>query len=133
VNAGRLLREAGYDSDVLRVGIAPVDPDRVNIWPASALLRRFWRPGIKGVTFWKWVLVDREMMMGDRRRLARLVIHELVHLRQVSDAGFLSFTGRYLFDYWRGRARGKGPRQAYLDIGVEAEAREMTERSVSAI
>lgn len=131
MNAGRLLRETGYDSDEVRVLLAPVDPGEVNVYPAARALRAFWRPGIKGVTNWRWVFVDPEFMKGDREKLARLVIHELVHVRQYKDSGYLPFTGRYLFDYVKGRLQGKEPRQAYLDIGAEVEAREVTARIVA--
>lgn len=131
MNAGRLLRETGYDGDVLRVRLAPVDPDEINVYPAARALRMFWRPRIKGVTHWKWVFVEPDFMRGDRDKLARLVIHELVHVRQYRDVGYMRFTIRYLFEYSRGRLRGKKPRQAYLDIGAEVEARETTKRIVS--
>lgn len=131
MNAGRILREAGYDTDALRVRLSPVNPDQVNIWPASSWLRRLWRSGIKGVTLWKWVFVDPDVMRGDRKRLARLVIHELVHLRQLVDSGYVAFTVRYVSEYLQGRVEGKDGRQAYLDISAEAEAREMTARSVT--
>jgi hypothetical protein len=132
MNAGRLLRETGYDNDSLRVMLSPVDPDHINVYPAARALRAFWRPGIKGVTHWKWVFVEPEFMMGDRDRLARLVIHELVHVRQYRDVGYLPFMGRYIFEYWKGRLRGKEPRQAYLDIGAEVEARRLTAEIVAA-
>lgn len=131
MNAGRILREAGYDTDALRIRISPVNPDNVNVWPASRLLRRIWRPGIKGVTLWKWVFVDPELIRGDRERLARLVIHELVHLRQLVDDGYIGFTARYVWEYLDGRLRGKDRRQAYLDISAECEARELTARSTT--
>ncbi|MGH3649257.1 MAG: hypothetical protein ACRDU9_01000 [Acidimicrobiia bacterium] len=134
MNAGRLLREGGYDIEALRARIGPVDPDRVNIWPASVLLRRLWRTGIKGVTIWKWILVDPELMRrGDRDRLACLVVHELVHLRQFAHSGYLRFMSRYLTEYWRGRIGGKTAREAYLDISAEREAREVTEAAVRVI
>jgi hypothetical protein len=129
VNAGRLLRETGYDTDALRVRISPVNPDHVNVWPASAVMRRLWRSGIKGVTIWRWVFADPEVMRGDRDRLAKLVIHELVHLRQLADTGYLPFTMRYVAEYLKGRLHGKGARQAYLDIAAEIEAREVTAQS----
>jgi hypothetical protein len=81
------------------------------------------------VTIWKWVFVDPELMTGDRKRLARLVVHELVHLRQVVDEGYLPFTIRYVVDYLRGRLEGKSGRQAYLDIRAEVEARELTAKT----
>lgn len=131
MNAGKLLKEAGLDSDALRVRIAPVDPDTVNVWPASRWIRMFWRPGVKGVTHRRWILVEPEFMRGDRDRLARLVVHELVHVRQYLDRGYFSFMSRYVADYWRGRLAGKDGRQAYLDIPAEVEAREVTARVVN--
>lgn len=131
MNAGRILRETGYDTDAVRVRISPVNPDEVNVWPASRVMRRLWRPDIKGVTLWKWVFVDPELMRGDRHRLARLVVHELIHLRQLADDGYLGFTARYVWEYLRGRVQGKSGREAYLDISAEAEARELTARSTA--
>lgn len=133
MNAGRLLRETGYDSDALRVRIAPVDPDAVNVWPASRLFRRVWRHGISGVTHGKFVFVDPALMKGDTDRLARLVIHELIHVRQFAAAGYLRFVLTYLKDYWKGRIGGMSPHQAYRDIAYEREARELTARTVSAV
>ncbi len=133
MNAGRLLRQVGYDTDALRVRLHPVDPDRINVYPAAPGLRLFWRPGIKGVTHWRWVFVEPEFMRGDPVRLARLVIHELVHVRQYHDQGYLPFTVRYISDYWRGRFSGKTPRQAYLDVAAESEAREVTRQIVAAM
>lgn len=131
MNAGRILRKAGYDTDAFRVRIAPVDPDHINVWPASRIFRRFWRSGIRGVTHWRFVFVAPEMMRGDPERLARLVIHELVHVRQYLAAGYLRFVTSYLKEYWIGRIGGKSPRQAYLDISMEREARELTSLTVS--
>lgn len=133
MNAGRVLREAGYDTDALRLRIAPVNPDRVNLLPASRFFRRFWRSGISGVTHGPFVFIDPEVLRGDRDRLAKLVIHELVHVRQYVAAGYLRFVMSYLKEYWMGRIGGKSPRQAYLDISHEREARELTERTVTAI
>jgi hypothetical protein len=133
VNAGRILRKAGYDTDAFRVRIAPVDPDRINVWPASRVFRLFWRSGISGVTHGKAVFVDPEVMRGDPKRLGRLVVHELVHVRQYMAAGYLRFVISYLKEYWIGRLGGKSPRDAYLDISLEREARELTAQTVSAI
>jgi hypothetical protein len=133
LNAGRLLRETGLDSEDLRELIAPVEPGSVNVWPASRWIRSLWRPGIKGVTHWKWILVDPDYLRSDPDRLARLVVHELVHVRQYVEGGYLRFMSRYLSDYWRGRISGKSPHEAYLGIRAEVEAREVTARVVAAI
>jgi len=127
VNAGRILRTVGFDNDELRNAIAPIDPDMVNIWPASRLMMLLWRSGISGVTIRNWVFVDPGLLRGEPRRLARLVIHELVHVRQFKDAGYVLFSFRYLSEYARGLLGGKGRRQAYLDISAEQEARAVTE------
>ena len=133
MNAGRILRKVGYDTDALRVRIAPVDPDQINIWPASHVFRRFWRSEISGVTHGKFVFVDPEVMRGDPNRLGRLVVHELIHVRQYKAAGYLRFVTSYLKEYWIGRLGGKSPRDAYLDISLEREARELTAQTLSAI
>lgn len=133
MNAGRLLREAGYDTDALRVRIAPVDPDDINVWPASRLFRRLWRDDVEGVTHGRLIFVDPRLMEESPERLARLVVHELVHVRQYVAAGYLRFLAGYLMDYWKGRIGGKAPHDAYRDISHEREARELTERTVSAI
>lgn len=133
MNAGRLLRSTGYDSEALRTRIAPVDPDRINIWPASRVFRRMWRHGVRGVTSGSFVFVDVEMIRGDPDQLARLVIHELVHVRQFRAAGFRRFVYTYLKEYWTGRLAGKSPHQAYRDIPHEREARELTARTVGLV
>lgn len=132
MNAGRILRKAGYDTETLRVSLAPVDPDRVNVYPASSTMRRLWLKGIQGVTIRHLVFVDHEVMVGDPERLARLVIHELVHVRQFSDAGYFGFMARYVRDYAGGLLSGKKLRQAYLDVEAEKEARATTVELVRA-
>lgn len=131
MNAGRILRAAGYDLEALREELAPIDPDKVNVWPASAIARSFWRAGITGITQWRWVLVHPAVLAGDRERLARLVIHELVHLGQFRRLGLARFMFRYVAEYLGGRLRGVGGREAYLAITAEREARETTERLAS--
>ena len=131
MNAGRILREAGYDTDALRLRIAPVNPDQINVWPASRLLMSLWRPGIEGQTHGRMILVDPRVLKGDPRRLARLVIHELIHVRQYASSGYLRFSASYLTEYLKGRLDGKSARQSYLDISHEREARELTARSVA--
>jgi hypothetical protein len=133
LNAGRILRRSGYDTDALRRRIAPVNPEDINIWPASTSVQRLWRSGIRGVTFGRLVFIDVEVFRGDPDRLARLVIHELVHIRQFVAVGYLRFMTTYLKEYWMGRMGGKSPREAYLDIAFEREARDLTALTVAAM
>lgn len=97
------------------------------------MFRKLWRPGIGGVTHWKWIFVDPRLMRGDRKQLARLVIHELVHVRQFEQLGYLTFLTRYIWDYLIGRWGGKDRRQAYMDIAAEAEARDMVSKIIDII
>lgn len=133
MNAGRLLRETGYDTDALRVRIAPVDPSDINVWPAAPFFRRLWRTGIRAMTQGKMIFVDPELMTGHRDELARLVVHELIHVRQYVAVGYVGFTVRYLIEYWKGRVGGKSPAQAYRDIPYELEARQLAERTISSV
>lgn len=128
MNAGRILAAAGLDSHELRSELYPVRPEDVNVWPAARFVRMLWRPGIRGVTLWRLVLADPEIMRGDLESLGRFVVHEMVHVRQFAEIGYARFMVRYLREYWRGRRHGKSHRDAYLAIGAEVEARTLTER-----
>ncbi len=116
------------DTPELRAELAPIDPDSITIRPASKWLRRLWRSGVTGVTQGRWVFVDPKMFKASPERLARLVIHELVHVRQFAERGYVPFMARYVYENVRGRVAGKSAREAYLDISAEAEAREVASR-----
>ena len=72
------------------------------------------------------IYIRRDMLGGDAPVLARLVSHELVHVRQWHQLGTLKFLRCYLGDYWRGRRRGLDHTQAYMAISLEQEAREIS-------
>lgn len=128
MNAARILARAGVDSGELRAVLAPVRPEDVSIWPAGAGMRRTWRPGIRAITIGRWVFVDPSLMREDSERLARLVVHELVHVRQFARAGWVPFMTRYLREYWLARRRGDDRGDAYDGITSEVEAREVVDR-----
>lgn len=71
------------------------------------------------------IFVRGDVLGGDRVALAKLVQHELVHVRQWQEMGPWRFLTRYLSDYWRLRNRGLGPQEAYEGISLEREAREI--------
>lgn len=127
MNAARILADAGYDVDALDAELGSVAINSVNVWPASRWVRAMWRPGIMGVTQWRWILVDPQAL-ADRHKLARLVLHELVHVQQFAEMGYVRFMYRYIRDYVSGRRAGMDPREAYLAIPAEVEAREFTSR-----
>ena len=128
MNAERIILQSSYDLDRVEELIHPVKAKQVNVWPASRWIRMFWCRGISGVTQWRWILVDPRLLSGATDRLARLVIHELVHLRQFREQRYVPFMLRYLRDYLRGRVSGMSGREAYLAIPAEVEAREITSR-----
>jgi len=128
VNAAKALARAGLDTDDLRLALHPIRPESVNLYPASPLLRSAWGERVSAMTLWRWVFVDPEVLNGDPARLGTLAIHELLHLRQISELGLARFLGRYLLDYLRGRLRRLGHQRSYEEIGLEREAREATAR-----
>ncbi len=133
MNAGRVLRDAGLDTERLRAELAPVDPDTINIWPASRWLRRVWRPGIKAVTQGRLIFAHPDLLTGDRDRLSRTIVHELIHARQFAELGYPRFMYRYLKDYLQKRVAGLTKREAYLGNWAEMEARETTARLTSQV
>ena len=128
MNVERILSESGCDSEELRAALHPIDPGTVRVLPASKMVRALWGKGIDAMTLGRWVLVDPEVLNGDRRQLGRLMVHELVHVRQWSDYGLFGFLRRYLGDYFRSRRRGAGHRMSYWSNRLEVEARAVTAR-----
>ena len=106
-----------------RVGIG--DIDKVALQPAPRWIVRVWRGDVAAMTLPWAIYVRQDVLGGDSERLARLVNHELVHVRQWQELGTLGFLRRYLSDYLRGRRKGLGHNQAYLAISLEREAREV--------
>jgi hypothetical protein len=130
LNAARILSRAALDTDHLSRELGPVRLEDVNIWPAAKGIRLLWRSGVRGITLWRLVVADPRMFDEDPDRLARFVIHELVHLRQFAELGYFRFMFRYLREYLQGRFRGQDHPTAYLAISAEEEAREFANRYV---
>ena len=128
MNAGRVLTEAGVDTEQLRVLIHPIQPEQVWLRSATPLMMRFWGSGIQAMTVRRWIFVDPGLLNGDGAKLSHLIIHELVHVRQWSDLGVLGFLRSYLGSYLRGRRNGLNHRDSYRAIDLEVEAREIQAR-----
>ena len=102
------------------------DIDRVLVRPAPRFLTRVWARGVGAMTLPRGIYVAPALLHGDPETLARLVRHELVHVRQWRELGMLRFLWRYLTEYIRGRLAGRSHVQSYLDISLEREARSVS-------
>lgn len=71
------------------------------------------------------IYVDPVLLAGDADRLASILVHELVHVRQWR-RGILGFFCRYVGAYLGARLAGAGHREAYQAIPAEREARALT-------
>jgi Domain of unknown function (DUF4157) len=83
-------------------------------------------PGATATTLGSLILM-RPRGLGD----ARLLRHELEHVRQWRRFGVLGFLWRYLGAYLGWRARGYGHRAAYRRIPLEIEAEWRARRAPS--
>lgn len=74
-----------------------------------------------------WAIYVRDdVLHGDTGTLAKLLGHELVHVRQWSDLGPVSFSRNYVGSYLAGRRRGLSHDEAYRAIPLEVEARQIS-------
>ncbi len=107
----RCLCEAEIDAyDVLPRPLAT----RVRVVTVPFLPR-----GTSGLTLGRYVLVtDDRVRDGDRQLLA----HELVHVRQYAEQGWVPFLARYLTAYLRNVWRLRDHDAAYRAIPAEVEA-----------
>lgn len=97
--------------DVLDPGLAK----RVRLQRVPVLPR-----GADGMTLGRWIFLKSDR---DHRGDRELIAHELVHVRQYAELGYLRFSLRYLRDYAAGVLRHRRLREAYLSIPAEVEAR----------
>jgi hypothetical protein len=102
-----------------------VDLDRVRVRPAPKPIRVVWTGPIAAMTLPWAIYVDPQVLTGEPGVLARLVFHELVHVRQWTERGVFGFLGSYLADYLSARLHGASHYDAYLGIRLEREAREI--------
>lgn len=69
-----------------------------------------------------WTLGRLVIVRAGHEGSARLMAHELEHVRQYGEVGFVAFLARYLADYLRLRLAGWGHDGAYRRIPAEAQA-----------
>lgn len=74
---------------------------------------------IGAITLYPFVLFSMEEKSAV---VAHVVDHEMVHVEQVRQAGWLRFYGTYVWQYLRGRVRGLNHMDAYFAVPAEIEA-----------
>lgn len=94
---------------------------------------------VHGITFGKRIFVTPDLIARDsenRRKMPiELAAHEIVHVLQYRNEGFVGFFYQYLRSYWRNLRKKKkwnfrSRHEAYLEIPFEREAREIAARFV---
>lgn len=121
-----LARLGGYDPERLRQDLGLADLDRVPVRRAPKWMVRAWRGDVSAMTLPWGIYVSPDTLGGDPIRLAGLLKHELVHVRQWQQFGIIGFLGRYLGAYWSGRRKGLKHTEAYRAIPFEVEARQVS-------
>lgn len=130
--AAEALEAAGIPPERLRTVIPRVDPYRVWVRSASRWFRMLWAPNITAVAMPWGIYVHPDRLAVPMERLGALMVHELTHIDQWRRLGPLGWARTYLGDYLRGRRIGKTHHEAYLEIGLEVEARDVA-RAVTGV
>lgn len=121
--ASAILRSAGVDPEVVGASCGLADPDCTPVKPAPKWLVASWRGPVAAMTVPWAVYVRADVLTGDRKALAHLLQHELVHVRQWSEFGAVGFLKRYIGGYLDARRMGLSHDEAYRAIPLEEEAR----------
>ena len=120
------MRLGGADPAEIGNRLGLGDIDRVAIRTAPKWMVRTWRGDVAAMTLPWAIYVRNDVLVGESSRLARLISHELVHVRQWQQLGIMRFLRLYLSDYLGGRREGLSHNQAYLAISLEMEARRIS-------
>lgn len=127
-SAAEVLAEAGIDRKRLEADLPSVNPSRIPVRQAPRWFRLFWARGITAVALPWGVYLHPRRLEEPMSALGPLLVHELAHIEQFRRLGPLGWAREYLGDYLRGRRVGLGHREAYRQIGLEVEARELADR-----
>ncbi len=115
----------GRDSPAFRATILPIRPEEVKVLVVPFRLGFLWPRWVAALATPWAVFVQGDVLGRQPEPLAKLIRHELVHVRQWKSHGTVGFLYRYLADYARGRMRRLGHRDAYRSIALEVEARHL--------
>ena len=85
-------------------------------------LRLFTARDVAAITLGRRIYLRADMTERPPEKLARLLRHELVHVRQVNRLGFFVFLWRYVTEFLRHFWRERNVTRAYRLISFEVEA-----------
>ena len=122
------LEAAGIDPASVQVVAPGVDLERLLVREASSLLEKLVLRRNAAIALPYVVYMHSRWYRRPRAQLARLVIHEAVHVSQWRQTGKLKYAATYACDYLRGRVRRRGHDEAYQQIRYEVQAREATDK-----
>lgn len=117
-----LLRSGGLDPGEVAARLGLESVDSIPVRPAPRWMVALWRGPVAGMTLPGAIYLRPDVLTGDPRRRAALVVHELVHARQWRELGRAGFLRRYVAGYLRGRRAGLAHDAAYRAIPLEQEA-----------
>ncbi|MBT8212327.1 MAG: hypothetical protein KJN71_04185 [Acidimicrobiia bacterium] len=123
--AGDYLIRGGVSLPAVEDRLPHVDPGTVEVRPAGRAFRMTWAKGIVAVAMPWGIYVHPGTLDKAPEDLARLIVHELVHIEQWRREGGAGHLRQYVGDYLRGRRARKGHWGSYRDIGLEIEARQV--------
>jgi maleylpyruvate isomerase len=83
-------------------------------------------PGSDGITLGRLVIVRKRVALGEN--FEHLLRHELAHVEQWNELGYVRYLVQYLRAYGAGRLRRLSHHEAYLQIPLEVEARARADR-----
>ncbi len=121
-----LLRAGGLDPVAVAARCGLADVDAVGVRPAPRWMVRAWVGPVAAMTLRSTIYVRADVLAGEPGNVARLLAHELVHVRQWRELGTLRFLGRYLGEYLRARFAGRSHADAYRAISLEREADDLS-------
>ncbi|NNC74123.1 MAG: hypothetical protein HKN93_01300 [Acidimicrobiia bacterium] len=128
--AGDYLIRAGVPLSDVEERLPHVDPGTVAVRSAGRAFRATWARGIVAVAMPWAIYVHPETLARPVDELARLIVHELVHIEQWRREGGVGHLRQYVGDYLQGRRSRKGHWDSYRDIGLEVEARRIADEII---
>ena len=122
------LEAAGIELSSVQRVTPGVDLERLLVREASRLFEKLLLRNNAALALPHVVYMHSRAYRRPRAQLARLVVHEAIHVSQWRQTGSLKFAATYAWDYVRGRVGRRGHVRAYQEIRYEVQARDATDK-----